>query len=141
MSLLLSRTKLGLGYRVVASNRESAVLVGIPVSRMLMVGWALSTGIGALAGVLVSQASGILDFNLMGSVLIYGFAAAALGGFDSIRGAVIGGLIVGLAEALLPNLFTFIGSELSLAMALAIILAVLLVRPQGLFGSKRVLRV
>lgn len=106
-----------------------------------MLGWALSTGIGALGGVLVSQSAGTLDFNLMGSVLIYGFAAAALGGFDSIKGAVVGGLIVGLAEALLPNLFTFIGAELSLAMALVIILGVLLVRPQGLFGTRRVLRV
>jgi branched-chain amino acid transport system permease protein len=141
VSLLMNRTKLGLGYRAVASNRESAELVGVPVSRMLMLGWALSTGIGALGGVLVSQSSGTLDFNLMGSVLIYGFAAAALGGFDSIRGAVVGGLIVGLAEALLPNLFSFVGSELSLAMALVIILAVLLVRPQGLFGTRRVLRV
>jgi branched-chain amino acid transport system permease protein len=141
VSLLMNKTKLGLGYRAVASNRESAELVGVPVSRMLMLGWALSTGIGALGGVLVSQSSGTLDFNLMGSVLIYGFAAAALGGFDSIRGAVVGGLIVGLAEALLPNMFTFIGSELSLAMALVIILGVLLARPQGLFGSRRVLRV
>ena len=141
VSLLLNRTKLGLGYRAVASNRESAELVGVPVSRMLMLGWALSTGIGSLGGVLVSQSSGTLDFNLMGSVLIYGFAAAALGGFDSIRGAVVGGLIVGLAEALLPNLFTFVGSELSLAMALVIIMVVLLVRPQGLFGTPRVLRV
>jgi branched-chain amino acid transport system permease protein len=141
VSLLMNKTKLGLGYRAVAANRESAELVGVPVSRMLMLGWALSTGIGALGGVLVSQSSGSLDFNLMGSVLIYGFAAAALGGFDSIRGAVVGGLIVGLAEALLPNMFTFIGSELSLAMALVIILGVLLARPQGLFGSRRVLRV
>ncbi|MEY2419899.1 MAG: branched-chain amino acid transport system permease protein, partial [Actinomycetota bacterium] len=127
VSVLLNKTKLGLGYRAVAANRESAQLVGIPVSRMLMLGWALSTGIGSIGGVLVSQSSGTLDFNLMGSVLIYGFAAAALGGFDSIRGAIVGGLIVGLAEALLPNLFTFVGSELSLAMALVIILAVLLV--------------
>lgn len=141
VSLLMNRTKLGLGYRAVASNRESAELVGIPVSRMLMLGWALSTAIGALGGVLVSQSAGTLDFNLMGSVLIYGFAAAALGGFDSIKGAVVGGLIVGLAEALLPNMFTFIGAELSLAMALVIILGVLLARPQGLFGTRRVLRV
>lgn len=141
VSFLMNKTKLGLGYRAVASNRESAELVGVPVSRMLMLGWALSTGIGALGGVLVSQSSGTLDFNLMGSALIYGFAAAALGGFDSIKGAVVGGLIVGLAEALLPNLFTFIGAELSLAMALVIILGVLLARPQGLFGTQRVLRV
>ena len=138
--LLLNRTKLGLAYRAVAANRESAQLVGIPVGRMLMLGWGLSAGIGALVGVLVAQKSDALDFNLMGPVLIYGFAAAALGGFDSIKGAVVAGLIVGLAEALIPNLFTFIGSELSLVMALVIILAVLLARPQGLFGSVRVVR-
>jgi branched-chain amino acid transport system permease protein len=139
--LLLNRTKLGLAYRAVAANRESARLVGIPVGRMLMLGWGLSAGIGAVVGVLVAQKGGSLDFNLMGSVLIYGFAAAALGGFDSIKGAVVAGLIVGLSEALIPNLFTFIGSELSLTMALVIIVGVLLVRPQGLFGTVRVSRV
>ncbi len=138
--LLLNKTKLGLAYRAVAANRESAQLVGIPVGRMLMLGWGLSAAIGAIVGVLVAQKSDSLDFNLMGPVLIYGFAAAALGGFDSIKGAVVAGLIVGLAEALIPNLFTFIGSELSLAMALLIILVVLLGRPQGLFGTMRVMR-
>jgi branched-chain amino acid transport system permease protein len=139
--LLLNRTKLGLAYRAVAANRESARLVGIPVGRMLMLGWGLSAGIGAVVGVLVAQKGGSLDFNLMGPVLIYGFAAAALGGFDSIKGAVVAGLIVGLTEALIPNLFTFIGSELSLTMALVIIVVVLLARPQGLFGTVRVSRV
>lgn len=139
--LLLNKTKLGLAYRAVAANRESALLVGIPVGRMMMLGWGLSAGIGAVVGVLVAQKGGSLDFNLMGPVLIYGFAAAALGGFDSIKGAVVAGLIVGLAEALIPNLFSFIGSELSLTMALVIILGVLLARPQGLFGSVRVTRV
>ncbi len=138
--LLLNRTKLGLAYRAVAANRESARLVGIPVGRMLMLGWGLSAAIGSLVGVLVAEKGEALDFNLMGPVLLYGFAAAALGGFDSIKGAVVAGLIVGLAEAVVPNLFTFIGSELSLVMALAIILVVLLARPQGLFGSGRVLR-
>jgi branched-chain amino acid transport system permease protein len=91
--------------------------------------------------VLAAQKSGTLDFNLMATVLLYGFAAAALGGFDSVTGAVVGGVIVGLAEALIPQFFSFIGSELSLVMALFIILVVLLVRPQGLFGTKRVERV
>jgi branched-chain amino acid transport system permease protein len=138
---LLQRTKLGLAYRAVASNRESSLLVGIPVGRMLMLGWGLSAAIGSLAAVVFAQKSGTLDFNLMATVLLYGFAAAALGGFDSVTGAVIGGLIVGLAEALIPQFFSFIGSELSLVMALVVILVVLLVRPQGLFGTKRVERV
>ena len=90
---------------------------------------------------MTAQYLGHLDFNLMAGVLLYGFAAACLGGFDSLKGAVIGGIIVGLAESLLPSAFTFIGTELGLAMALLVILVVLFFRPQGLFGSKRVERV
>lgn len=138
---LLQRTRLGLGYRAVSANHESAGLVGIPTERMLMLGWALAAGLGSLAAVLFSQKNGTLDFNLMATVLLYGLASAALGGFDSIPGAVVGGIIVGLAEALVPAFFSFIGSELSLVMALVIIVAVLLVRPQGLFGKTRVVRV
>jgi len=84
---------------------------------------------------------GVLDFNFMGAVLLYGFAAAALGGFDSIAGAVVGGLLVGLIETFVPAFFTLIGAEFSLVMVLAVIMLVLYFRPQGLFGSKRVERV
>jgi len=142
LTAMLQKTKLGLAYRAVASNRESSQLVGIPVGRMLMFGWGLAAGIGAIAGIMAAQyPSGHLDFNLMAAVLLYGFAAATLGGFDSLKGAVIGGIIVGLAEALLPAMFSFIGTELNLVVALMVILIVLMVRPQGLFGSKRVERV
>ena len=135
------KTKLGLGYRAVASNRESSQLVGVPVGRMLMLGWAISAVLGTIAAIMVSQSASTLDFNLMATVLLYGFAAAALGGFDSIPGAVVGGLIVGMAEAYIPSFFSFVGSELSLAVALGVIVVVLLVRPEGLFGTKRIERV
>ena len=135
------KTKLGLGYRAVASNRESSQLIGVPLGRMLMLGWAISAVLGTIAAIMVSQSASSLDFNLMATVLLYGFAAAALGGFDSIPGAVVGGLIVGMAEAYIPALFSFIGSELSLAVALGVIVVVLLVRPEGLFGTKRIERV
>jgi len=135
------KTKLGLGYRAVASNRESSQLVGVPVGRMLMLGWAISAVLGTIAAIMVSQSTNTLDFNLMTVVLLYGFAAAALGGFDSIPGAVVGGLIVGMAEAFIPAFFSFVGSELSLAVALGVIVTVLLVRPEGLFGTKRIERV
>jgi branched-chain amino acid transport system permease protein len=138
---LLQRTRLGLRYRAVASNVESATLAGIPVERMRMLGWAIAAGIGTLAAVLYADKSGALDFTLMSGVLLYGLASAALGGFDSVAGAVVGGIVVGLAEALIPALFTFIGSELSLVMALVVIVVVLLVRPHGLFGVRRVERV
>lgn len=144
LTLMLQKTKLGLAYRAVSSNRESSYLVGISVGKMLAFGWALAAGIGAIAGVMVSQYLGRLDFNLMAGVLLYGFAAAALGGFDSIKGAIIGGVILGLVEALVPAVFDLWGqvrAELSLVIALLVIMVVLTFRPQGLFGSKRVERV
>jgi branched-chain amino acid transport system permease protein len=140
--LLLQKTKLGLAYRAVSANQESARLVGIPVTNMLMFGWALSAAIGSFAGLLIAQQRGnSFDINFMAPVLLYGFAAAALGGFDSIGGAAIGGLIVGLAEALIPSFFSFVGTELNLVVALVVILVVLTFKPEGLFGSKRVERV
>jgi branched-chain amino acid transport system permease protein len=141
LNLLLQRTKLGLAYRAVAANAESALIVGIPVKRMLMLGWALAAGIGAVAGAIIAQYRNVLDFNFMGAVLLFGFAAACVGGFDSIKGAVVGGLLVGMVETFAPALFTFVGNELALVMVLLVILIVLYFRPQGLFGSKRVERV
>jgi len=141
LNLLLKRTKLGLAYRAVAANSESSLIVGIPVKRMLMLGWALAAGIGAIAGAIIAQYRNVLDFNFMAAVLLFGFAAACVGGFDSILGAVVGGLLVGMVETFAPALFTFVGSELSLVMVLLVILIVLYFRPQGLFGSKRVERV
>ena len=141
LNLLLKRTKLGLAYRAVAANAESSLIVGIPVKRMLMLGWALAAGIGAIAGAIIAQYRNVLDFNFMAAVLLFGFAAACVGGFDSIKGAVVGGLLVGVVETFTPALFTFVGSELSLVMVLLVILIVLYFRPQGLFGTKRVERV
>jgi branched-chain amino acid transport system permease protein len=137
---LLQKTKVGLAYRAVASNKESSQLVGIPASRMLMLGWALAAGIGAIAGALVSN-NQLLEPNFMAPVLLFGFSAACLGGFDSIGGAVIGGLIMGAVEAFIPGLLTIIEGDQVLVVAVVVILIVLLARPQGLFGSKKVERV
>lgn len=74
-------------------------------------------------------------------VLIFATAAAALGGLDSLRGAIVGGLVVGLIQSLVVGYVDFIPNELSLFIALLVILGVLLVRPAGLFGTARVERV
>ncbi|MGZ8648381.1 MAG: branched-chain amino acid ABC transporter permease [Solirubrobacteraceae bacterium] len=137
--LLFERTKLGLAMRAVAANPASSRLVGIPVGRMLMLGWGLAALIGAVAGVLVAPQL-FLDVNLMGGVLVYAFAAATLGGFDSPKGAVIGGWIIGVIETLTGNYIDFIGSDLTILVPLAVILGVLLVRPNGLFGSPEAVR-
>jgi len=137
--LLFNRTKLGLAMRAAAANPASSSLVGINVGRTLMIGWGLAALLGGLAGVLVAPQL-FLDVNLMGGVLVYSFAAATLGGFDSPKGAIIGGWIIGVAETLAGDYIGFIGSDLTILVPLAIIFGVLLVRPNGLFGSPEVVR-
>jgi branched-chain amino acid transport system permease protein len=95
---------------------------------------------GALAGVLVAPKL-TLSPNMMLVVLIYAFAAATLGGFDSPIGAVVGGIVVGVTEALAATYIDFIGTDLKLLVPFALILVVLMIRPSGLFGSKEVTRV
>ncbi len=138
--LLLQRTRIGLGLRAVASNRDSSRLVGISVGAMLMLGWAMSAAIGALAGSLVAATKTGFDASLMQGVLVYAFAAAALGGFDSLFGAVVGGLIVGIAEALTIQYVDAL-SGITILVPFGLIALVLLVKPTGLFGRKTVERV
>ncbi|MEO3874381.1 branched-chain amino acid ABC transporter permease [Nonomuraea sp. B12E4] len=130
---LFRYTKIGLGMRAVATNPSSARLVGIRVGWMLALGWGLAATVGAVSGVLVAPVL-FLEPNMMGGVLIYAFAAATLGGFDSPLGAVVGGLIVGVAETLAGAYIQVIGSDLKVGVPLVIIVVVLLLRPQGLFG-------
>jgi branched-chain amino acid transport system permease protein len=137
--VIFQRTGLGLAMRAAAVDPAASRLVGIPVGRMLMIGWGMAAVCGALAGVLVAPRL-FLDPNLMGPVIIYSFAAATLGGFDSPFGAVLGGWIIGIAEALAGGYVDFIGQDLKILVPLAVILTVLLVRPHGMFGSPEVAR-
>jgi len=137
--LLLNRTRIGLAFRAVASNPESSRLVGVPVGRMLMLGWAMAAAIGALAGALVVAPVGLQGASMQ-SILVYAFASAALGGFDSPLGAVVAGLIVGIAGTMTTQYFHAV-HDIELVVPFGLILVVLLVRPSGLFGSTRVERV
>lgn len=137
--LLFQKTKVGLAMRGVASNAESSALVGVPVGRMLMIGWGLAAAIGAVAGLLTADIG--VDASIMQVPLIYAFAAATLGGFDSPLGAVVGGLVVGLVSELSAAYIDWIGQDLRLLPAFVLILGVLMIRPQGLFGKAEVARV
>jgi branched-chain amino acid transport system permease protein len=134
------KTKAGLAMRAVASNTESSRLVGINTGRILMLGWGLAAALGALAGALIVPQTPGLQAGSMQGVLVFSFAAAALGGFDSPLGAVVGGLIVGVAEALTTEYIDAL-DNIELVLPFALILGVLLVRPSGLFGTERVERV
>lgn len=141
LMLMLRKTKIGLAFRAVSSNRESAQFVGISVGRTLMVGWALAAAVGALAGIIAASRQGTIDANLMLPLLIYAFAAVTLGGFDSLGGAIIGGFVVALVETMAGGYISRIGGALAQSTALALILLVLLFRPNGFFGSHKVERV
>lgn len=138
--LIFQKTKLGLAMRAVAANSESAGLVGIPVPRLLMLGWGFAAAIGTVAGVFTTSILGGLGPNLMQLTLIFGFAAITLGGFDSLVGAIVGGLVVGVLSSTLPRYVSQF-EKMPLAPAFILILLVLLIRPQGLFGKKEVSRV
>ena len=97
--------------------------------------------VAVVAGVLAaSRGTGAFDTSLMQQVLVFAFAAAALGGFDSPLGAVVGGLIVGVADALTIQYVDFLDG-IEIVVPFALILGVLLVRPNGLFGRNIVERV
>ena len=135
--LLFQRTKLGLALRAVTANQESAALAGVKVMTTLMIGWGLAAGIGALAGTFTASQNLGVDANMMQVALIYAFAAATLGGFDSPLGAVVGGLIIGLVSELVVGYVDIIGPDLRLLPGFVLVLVVLLVRPQGLFGNRQ----
>lgn len=137
--VLFQRTRIGLAMRAVASNSESASLVGVPVPRLLMLGWGLAAAVGTVAGVFTAPGRG-LGSNLMQLTLIFGFAAITLGGFDSLLGAVVGGFVVGIAASVVPQYVPGFG-KIPLAPAFILILVILLLRPAGLFGRQQVRRV
>ena len=133
-------TRIGLAMRAAASLPESARLVGINTSWMIALGWGMASAIGAIAGILIAPVV-FLEPNMMGGVLIYGFAAAVLGGLTSPLGAVVGGFLVGVFENLAGTYIPGVGNELKLPIALALIITVLVLKPAGLFGRPIVKRV
>ena len=140
LQLLFIGTKLGLALRAVAINPQSASFSGLPVGRLLMVGWGLAAGLGAIAGALIAP-SLTLTPGMMDSALVYALAAVILGGLSSPFGVVIAAWLIGVLENLAAVYVPFIGYDLKIAVPFILIFVVLIVRPQGLFGRKEVVRV
>ena len=142
LTLLLKKTKIGLAFRAVSSNLESSGLVGVRAGPTLQFGWMLATAVGTLAGALfVADPFRQLDPTWAQRVLIFAAAAAVVGGLDSLWGALVGGVLLGLVESMIVGYVDFIPSQMGMAAAVVAIIVVLLIRPNGLFGSKAVERV
>lgn len=140
LQVLFVGTKLGLALRAVAINPASAAFSGLPVGRLLMVGWGLAAGLGAVAGALVAPQL-TLTPGMLDNALVYALAAVILGGMTSPVGVVVAAWIIGVLENLAAVYVGFIGFDLKVAVPFVLIFVVLVVRPQGLFGRKVVVRV
>jgi branched-chain amino acid transport system permease protein len=134
--LFFHRTLVGKAMRAAADNPFGAVLIGISVRRIVALAFALSGALGAMAGILITPITSMsYDTGVM--LGLKGFAAAVLGGYGSVLGAVVGGLILGVLEALGAG---YISSASKDAIAFVILLFILFFKPSGLFGNLSVRR-
>jgi branched-chain amino acid transport system permease protein len=123
-------TRVGVAMQATSQNQLAAYYMGIPVKRMFSLIWAISAGVAAFAGVLLAPVS-LIDVNL-GFIGLKAFAAAVLGGFGSIVGALVGGLTIGLIEMFAG---TYLPQGFKDVAAYIVLLVVLVIRPQGMFGT------
>ncbi len=130
--LLVQKTRLGLAMRATSENLPAAQTMGIPTRRILALSWGLAAFLGVLAGLFLAPAL-LLDPFFMLEPFLKGFAAAILGGLNSLPGAIVGGLILGVAESLAGG---FISVAFKNTLAFLIIIVVLLLRPEGLLGTE-----
>jgi branched-chain amino acid transport system permease protein len=132
LGLFFKATKTGKAMRACAINREAAALQGIPVARMLSLSFALSAALGAIAGILITPTQ-YTAFNVGVPFAINGFIAAIVGGFGRPFGAFLGGIVLGLAQAIAIVVF---GAGLKNAAALSILLIFLFLRPGGILRAQ-----
>lgn len=143
LTLFLNRTRLGIAMRASADNQPIAQLMGVPVGRIILLTWSLAAVIGTLSAILLAAQQRTIDITYMDPVLISSFVAAVLGGLDSLPGALLGGVVVGLAENWLALFLA--GHQLGPldvsapgireTIIFAVFILVLLFRPQGLLGK------
>lgn len=129
--LVLRLTLAGIAIRATSQNAGAARLMGVPVPRVYSLTWGISSVLGAVAGILIAPTT-FLSPNMMAEVQIKAFTAAVLGGFSSLPGAVVGGLLLGVLENIVAG---YISTQLKSTFAFALIVAVLCIRPSGILGT------
>ena len=139
--LLVQRTRLGRAMRAVAENPSAAALMGVDINRVISITFMLGSALAAVAGLMVSANYGIVHYY-MGAILgLKAFTAAVLGGIGNVRGAMLGGLLLGLIESLGAGYIGdltggFLGSHYQDVFAFFVLIAVLIFRPSGLLGER-----
>jgi branched-chain amino acid transport system permease protein len=136
-AIFFRATPLGLQMRAAAENNEAAILTGVNVHRMSLVAWCIGTLLAFIAGVILANAQGAVTFSLTGLGLL-AFPAIVIGGLESVPGAIVGGIIVGVLQALVGGYYDPLAQD---ALVFAALLLMLLVKPTGLFGQREIARV
>ena len=144
VGILLKRSRIGLAMRATSLDQETALAQGVNVGRMFSLAWALSAALAALAGMLIGTGAGGIEATTA-LVALKALPVIILGGIDSIQGAVIAGLVIGIAESLTrsyqPEYAPWLGANFDIIVPYLILLVSLMVRPYGLFGTPEVQRV
>lgn len=135
--LLLNRSRFGAAVRAVSVDPRSASIVGVDARRTLVVVAFLAAAIAGLAGVLAALSDNNVSFGMGEALLLKGFAAVVVGGYGDIRGAAAVGVAIGVLEVLSSQ---YISSGFRDAITFGVLLLVLVVRPQGLFGERQLVR-
>ena len=130
--LVYQRTRLGLALRAVASDRDVASLMGIQTQRLVSLSWAIGVLLAGVSAILVAPSISLTP-TFMENVAVFAFAAAVLGGFGSLPGALVGGLLIGVMSNLISG---YLSNNLQLTFVFLMILLVLYIRPNGLFGRR-----
>ena len=138
------RTRMGIAMRATAFDQEAAMAQGISVGKVFALAWAIGAGLAAIGGIVSSvapRAPGVTPFTAL--IAFRAFPAVVIGGLDSIAGAIVGGLIVGMAEVYAGTYLTFswLGVGFSGIVPWLLMMAVLLVKPYGIFGTEEIRRV
>ncbi len=137
LHIFFTRTILGKAMRAASFNRRAAALVGISVNRMVLLSFAMAGGLGAIAGIIIAPIT-TTSYDIGFMLGLKGFAAAILGGYGSMFGCVVGGLLLGVMEAMGAGL---VSSAYKDMIAFVILLLVLFIKPSGLLGLGEVERV
>jgi len=144
VGLFLARSRTGLAMRATAFDQETSLAQGINVGRMFGLSWGIAAAMAALAGALLTAGSSGVE-TTVALVALKALPVIILGGLDSIKGSVIAGLIIGVAESLTrtyqPVYAPWLGANFDVIVPYLIMIVVLMVRPYGLFGTKEVVRV
>jgi len=133
LSVWLSKTKAGKALRATAENLETASILGVDTKKIITLTMIIASGMGGIAGILVGMAFNSVSPQMGLSMGLKGLAIIILGGMGNVKGAMVGGLILGLSETLLV---AYGDSGYRDAIAFIMIILILLIRPQGIFGSK-----